>query len=50
MSLENWLNTIEYDQIGRVTVADAEELLSFVEDLKFEVQQWLKKNYPDFAK
>lgn len=43
-------NTVEYDQIGRTTVADAEELLAYVEDLKFEIQQWLKSNFPDFEK
>jgi hypothetical protein len=27
------------------TVNDAEELIEFVEDLKFEAKQWLKINY-----
>lgn len=43
-------NTVEYDQIGRTTVTDAEELLTYVEDLKFEIQQWLKSNFPEFLK
>jgi uncharacterized protein (UPF0332 family) len=40
-------NTAEYDQIGVTTVSDAEELIEFVEDLKFEARQWLKSNYKD---
>jgi uncharacterized protein (UPF0332 family) len=38
-------NTAEYDQIGVTTVSDAEELIEFVEDLKFEAKQWLKSNH-----
>jgi uncharacterized protein (UPF0332 family) len=38
-------NTAEYDQIGVTTVNDAEELIEFVEDLKFEAKQWLKANH-----
>jgi uncharacterized protein (UPF0332 family) len=38
-------NTAEYDQIGVTTVNDAEELIEFVEDLKFEAKQWLKSNH-----
>jgi hypothetical protein len=40
-------NTVEYDQIGETTVADAEELVEFVQELKFETLQWLRKNYPE---
>jgi uncharacterized protein (UPF0332 family) len=42
-------NTAEYDQIGVTTVSDAEELIEFVEDLKFEAKQWLKSNHKDIS-
>lgn len=42
-------NTAEYDQIGVTTVSDAEELIEFVEDLKFEAKQWLKSNHKDLS-
>lgn len=43
-------NTVEYDQAGRTTVNDVEELISFVEDLEFESRQWLAKNFAELLK
>lgn len=43
-------NTVEYDQAGRTTVADVEELISFVEELEFESRQWLAKNCAELLK
>lgn len=40
-------NTAEYDCVGVVTQADAEELVDFVKELKPIVLQWLKANHPD---
>ena len=43
-------NTVEYDQVGETTVDDAEELIEFAEDLRFEAKQWLDKNFPELVK
>lgn len=41
-------NSVEYDCIGGVTSADADELIEFVEELKEEVFVWVKTNYPQY--
>ena len=43
-------NTVEYDQVGRTTTADVEELISFIEELEFESRQWLAKNFAELLK
>lgn len=42
-------NTLEYDYVGGVSDADADELIAFVQDLKQAVLTWLKKSHPDFV-
>ena len=42
-------NTLEYDYVGGVSDADANELIAFVQDLKQAVLAWLKKSHPDLA-
>lgn len=44
----NKRNITEYDYIGGVTEEDVEELIAFVDELRKEVIQWLKKQHPDF--
>jgi len=39
-------NIVEYDYVGAVTGKDADELIDFVKELKFDVLNWLKKNHP----
>jgi len=39
-------NTVEYDYVGGATNADADELISFVEDLRQDVVDWVWKNHP----
>lgn len=43
-------NKVEYDMIGGATVEDVEDLIEFTKDLKFEVKQWLDKNFPELVK
>jgi uncharacterized protein (UPF0332 family) len=40
-------NQVEYDAIGLVTEADAEELVSFAKNFKELVIAWLKKHSPE---
>lgn len=40
-------NTAEYEMAGVVTHEDAAELTRFVRQLRQDVLDWLKKNYPD---
>ena len=40
-------NIVEYDYVGGATDDDADELLAFVQDLKSEVEVWLKEYHPD---
>lgn len=40
-------NVVEYDEVGRASGSDADELIEFVEDLRDEVLNWLKKNHPE---
>jgi hypothetical protein len=40
-------NIVEYDQIGVVGKADADELIAFTEELRQIVLKWLKKQHPD---
>jgi uncharacterized protein (UPF0332 family) len=42
----NKRNTVEYDYVGGVTNADADELIAFTKDLEHDVKEWLKKKYP----
>jgi len=46
----NKRNITEYDYVGGVTEEDVEELISFVNELREEVIQWLKKQHPDFLR
>ncbi len=42
-------NTAEYDCVGVVTQADAEELVGFVKEFKSVVLQWLEETHPELA-
>jgi len=42
-------NTAEYDCVGAVTQADADELVEFIKEFKPVVFQWLEKNHPELA-
>jgi hypothetical protein len=39
-------NIVEYDYVGGATEADADELISFVKELREDVLNWLKTNHP----
>ncbi|HAQ61717.1 TPA: hypothetical protein DCR49_06940 [Candidatus Delongbacteria bacterium] len=41
-------NMVEYDSTGGATYREAEELISFVEDLKEDLISWLKNNHPEY--
>ena len=41
-------NIVEYDYAGGATDADADELISFVKDLREDVLAWLAGHHPDF--
>jgi len=41
-------NTAEHNSVGVATDRDSDELIKFDEDLRDEVKEYLKKNYPDF--
>ncbi len=43
-------NTVEYDYVGGVTEAEAEEIISFVKDFKVDVLGWLKKKHHELLK
>lgn len=40
-------NKVEYDYVGGASEDDAEELLSFVKELKTNVLAWLAKHHPE---
>ncbi len=40
-------NTVEYDNIGGASLAEAEELLAFAKELRVEVLELLKTTYPE---
>lgn len=40
-------NTVEYTNVGEATNSDADELISYVEELRVEVMKWLNKKHPD---
>lgn len=40
-------NAVEYDRAGGVTVADAEELTRFTDQLKDDVSHWLRNRRPE---
>lgn len=40
-------NTVEYDYVGGVTEADAEELVAFARSLEGDVIDWLQENHPE---
>jgi hypothetical protein len=44
----NKRNVVEYDYVGGVTKADVDELIAFVNELREEVIQWLRKNHPKY--
>jgi len=46
----NKRNITEYDCVGGVAEGDVEELIAFVNELREEVIQWLKKQHPDFLR
>lgn len=39
-------NIVEYDYVGGATDKDADELITFVIELKIEVEKWLEKRSP----
>lgn len=39
-------NIVEYDYVGGATDADADEIIMFVKDLRRDIIDWLRKNYP----
>lgn len=39
-------NIVEYDYVGGATEADADELISFVKELREDILNWLKTNHP----
>lgn len=41
-------NETEYDFAGNISQDEADELISFCEELKLEVIKWLKKNHKTF--
>ena len=43
-------NIVEYDQVGAVTDADADELIDFAEEFKIDVIIWFQKNHPELLK
>lgn len=43
-------NIVEYDQVGAVTDADADELIDFAEEFKIDVINWFQKNHPELLK
>ena len=42
-------NTVEYDCVGIVSGADADELVEFVKELKPVVLQWLEGTHPELV-
>jgi hypothetical protein len=40
-------NVLEYDYAGGATDANADELISFVKDLREDVHTWLTEHHPD---
>jgi hypothetical protein len=38
-------NKVEYDYVGGASEADARELVSFVEELRREVLEWLREKH-----
>jgi len=42
-------NIVEYDYVGGATDAEANELITFVKELKEEVIQWVKSKYSQFS-
>lgn len=42
-------NTAEYDCVGVVTQADADELVDFIRELKPLVLEWLRTTHPELA-
>lgn len=42
-------NTLEYDQVGVVSASEANELLEFVEGLRTDAMEWLKKERPELT-
>ncbi len=40
-------NKVEYDYVGGASEDDAEELLTFVKELRDDVLAWLKKHHPE---
>lgn len=40
-------NSVEYDMAGVATEQDAQELLAFAQQLRYDVLAWLKHNHPN---
>jgi len=56
MTLKNWQdndvcrvkrNQAEYDRVGVVSTSEADELVSFVEELGTQVNEWLREKHPE---
>jgi len=42
-------NVSEYDAVGRISQKEVEDLLQTVQQLKVQVEIWLKENYPELC-
>ena len=42
-------NRVEYDYVGGVSEEDANELIEFVESLREDVLNWLRKRHPEYV-
>jgi len=40
-------NIVEYDYVGGITAADAQELIAFAAQLGTDVMAWMKAKHPD---
>jgi len=41
-------NIVEYDYVGSTSETEANELIEFVKELQLDVQNWIKKHYPEY--
>ncbi len=42
-------NTAEYDSVGVVSEDEAKELISFVNEMREGVREWLNENHPELC-
>ena len=40
----------EYDAVGTISQKEVEDLRETVEELKVEVERWLKEHYPELCR